>query len=503
MRRARRLALVVGCALAALLAVMVVAALRLPAPAPPAPPLSPAPIPATADVVARLAQALRFRTVSYDDPRRGDPAQLTALQGFLERSFPRVHAALRHEVVGGHSLLFTWPGRHPERPAVLLMAHQDVVPVEDERAWTEPPFGGVVAGGYLWGRGALDDKQAVLGILEACETLLGEGFTPERTVYLELGHDEEAGGRGARQVAELLAARRVHLAFVLDEGGFYTEGLFPGLRVPAALIGIAEKGYLSLELEARGEAGHSSRPPARMAIGALARALDRLQTHPFPPRVDGATRALLQALAPHLPFGQRLAMANLWLLEPLVARGLAADPDSAPLVRTTTALTVVRGGDKDNVLPGRARAVVNFRLLPGETPAGTLARARRIVGDPQVRMRPLAAAAAAGESPQPRAIAPPPVSRVGSPGWRVVARATEEAWGGGELVVAPWLLTGATDGRWFVPLADDVYRFTGFTIRQADKARFHGVDERIAVADYRRAIAVYYFVLRGLDRLGG
>lgn len=501
MRRSLRWVAVVGGASLLLLGVLVANTLRVPHPGPPPAPPAPAPIPAGA-AIERLAQALRFRTVSYDDPAREDPGQLVAFRDFLAASFPRVHATFRRELIGGHSLLFTWPGRHPERPPVLLMGHQDVVPVEDPRAWKEPPFEGVVAGGYVWGRGALDDKQAVLGILEACETLLAEGFTPERTVYLAFGHDEETTGRrGARRIAQLLAARHVRLAFVLDEGGFYTEGFLPGLTAPVALIGTAEKGFLSLELLAAGEAGHSSRPPPQMAIGVLARALERLQAHPFPARLDGATRDMLTALAPHLPFGRRLVLANLWLFSPLVTRGLTGDPSSAALVRTSTALTVVAAGDKDNVLPARARAVVNFRILPGESVAGTIARARRIVDDPRVRLRPLVLPGAPGEAPQPRAVEPPPTARVGAPGWRVVAAAAQETWGGRSLAVAPWLLTGATDARWFVPLADDVYRFTGFTIRPEDAARFHGIDERIATGDYRRVIEVYYRVLRGLDRL--
>lgn len=501
MRRfVRGVALFLG-VLMVLLAVLVANTLRLPHPQPPPRPPAPAPIPADA-AVERLAQALRFRTVSYDDPAREDPTQLVALREFLASSFPRVHETLRRELVGEHSLLFTWRGRHPERPPVLLMGHQDVVPVEDPRAWKQPPFDGTIAEGFVWGRGALDDKQAVLGILEACETLLGEGFTPERTVYLAFGHDEETTGRrGARRIAQLLASRRVRLAFVLDEGGFYTERFLPGLTVPAALIGTAEKGFLSLELLAPGEPGHSSRPPAQMAIGVLARALERLQSHPFPARIDGATRDMLAALAPHLPFGRRLVLANLWLFRPLVTRGLTADPSSAALVRTSTALTVVEAGEKDNVLPGKARAVVNFRILPGESVASTIARARQIVDDPRVQIEPLRLPGAPGEPLQPRAVEPPPTSRVGSPGWQVVERATREAWPGQPVAVAPWLLTGGTDARWFTPLADDVYRFTGFTLKPEDVTRPHGVDERIAVGDYRRVIEVYYRVLRGLDRL--
>jgi carboxypeptidase PM20D1 len=491
--------LAAGGALLGLSAVLLVNALRLPPPSPPPPTPAPAPIPVAA-ATEHLAQALRLRTVSHDDPAQDDPTQLVALRELLARSFPRVHAALRRELVGEHSLLFTWPGRDPQLPPVLLMGHQDVVPIEDERAWSQPPFGGVVAGGYVWGRGALDDKQAVLGILEACEALLGEGFVPARTVYLAFGHDEERSGhRGAHRMAELLRSRGVRLAFVLDEGGFYGEGILRGLEVPVALIGTAEKGYLSLELLTTGEPGHSSRPPEQTAIGVLARALDRLQANPFPARLAGAPRDMLLALAPRMPFLRRLALANLWLFSPLVTRSLTGDPGSAAAVRTTTALTIVQAGTKENVLPGRARAVVNFRLLPGDTTAAAIARVREIVDDSRVELRTLQAPGAGGEVGLPLAIEPSPVARIGSPGWKVVARAAQETWRDGELVVAPWLLTGATDARWFVPLADDVYRFTGFTVRAEDAARFHGIDERIAVDDYGRVIEVYYRVLRGLD----
>jgi len=489
----------IAAALLLLLALLVANTFRLPVPAPPASATPAVPVDIEA-ATARLARALRFRTVTYDDPARAHPEELAALRAFLATSFPRAHAAMHPELVGGGSLLYTWRGRHPELPPVLLMAHQDVVPVEDERAWTHPPFGGVVADGYVWGRGAIDDKQAVLGLLEACEALLAEGFTPDRTVFLELGHDEEGGGAGAGQVAELLRSRGVHLAMVLDEGGFYSHDIMPGLAVPTALVGIAEKGYLSLELIATGEAGHSSRPPKRTAVGVLSRALARLEADPFPPRIDGATREMLIAFAPRLPFARRVALANLWLLGPVVARGLTADPSSAALVRTTTALTMVSAGSKDNVLPSRARAVVNFRILPGETVAGTTARVRRVLADDTITIRPLVAGGPAGDAPVAREVQPPPVSRVGSAGWNLVRDAARQSWPG-DLVVAPYLLTGASDSRWFAPLADDVYRFTGFTIGPEDVARFHGVDERIAVRDYERSIAFYARVLRGLDHL--
>jgi carboxypeptidase PM20D1 len=497
----RRLLVGIGLALFVLAAVVLVRTLRLPAPpgmraapaAQPDPPLDAA--------AQRLAAALRIPTVSHD--AGGAPAgpALAALREHLATSFPRTHQALARELVGGDSLLYTWRGARPELPPVLLMAHLDVVPVEDVSAWTHPPFAGVIEGGFVWGRGAIDDKQGVLGILEACELLLAEGFTPARTVHLAFGHDEEASGRlGAARIAALLRQRGVRLAMVLDEGGFYTTGLMPGVEAPVAMVGVAEKGYLSLALEAEGEGGHSSRPAMPMAIATLARALDRLASEPFPARLDGATRSMLETLAPRMAFGRRLAIANLWLFEPLVVRGLTADPSSAALVRTTTALTMVQGGQKENVLPRRARAVVNFRILPGETVAATIAHARAVIDDPRVAVRPITGPELAGEPPPLPGVEPSTVSPVGSPAWQLIAEAAQGAWDG-DLAVAPYLLTGATDARHFAELTGDIYRFSGYTVTARDVTRFHGVDERIAVEDYGRVIEVYYRVLRGLDRL--
>lgn len=468
---------------------------------PPAPAAPPPALPMEA-AVARLARALQFRTISHADPALARPEELAAFQAFLVESFPRAHAALEREVIAGGSLLYTWHGRRPELPAVVLLAHQDVVPVEDPAAWTHPPFAGTVAEGYVWGRGAIDDKQSVLGILEAVEALLGEGYVPPRTVHLAFGHDEELGGRGAQAIAARLAEATPRPLFVLDEGGFYTRGIFPGLAAPAALVGIAEKGYLSLELEARHEGGHSSQPPPESAIGILARAVAALEADPFPPRLDGPSRASFEALAPHLPFPQRVALSNLWLLAPVVARTLAADPTTASIVRTTTALTVFAAGDKDNVLPQRARAVVNFRLLPGDSVAGVTERVRRVVDDDRVTVRPLASPLPGGGS-EVWAVEPSGGASTTSPAYVLVADAVRQAWGGDDLVVAPVLFTGATDARHFEGVANDVYRFTGVTIAREDVPRFHGTDERLAVEDYRRVVAVYHHLLRGLDRLPG
>src|SRR5438093_217598 len=291
-------------------------------------------------VAEHLAAAIRFRTVSHQDPAEDDRAQFAGLRALLARTYPKVHRSLVRELVNGDGLLYTWKGADASAKPVLLMAHQDVVPVEPgtEATWAHPPFDGVIADGFVWGRGALDDKASLVFLMEAVESLLAEGFRPRQTVYLASGFDEEVGGlQGAARIAALLATRGVRLGYVLDEGLLVSQGVVPDVQEPVASIGIAEKGYVSVELVAETEGGHSSRPPPETAIGVLAAALDRLQRRPMPARLRGAPRREMQALAAHMPFRQRVMLSNLWLFGPLVVRALEKTPTTNALVRTTLA----------------------------------------------------------------------------------------------------------------------------------------------------------------------
>jgi carboxypeptidase PM20D1 len=430
-----------------------------------------------AAAAGRLAAAVRFRTVSADT---GSAAELARLHAWLAGAFPRVHAALGREVVGGGTLLYAWPGTDPSLAPLLLMAHLDVVPVDSASAsrWTHPPFDGAIAEGHVWGRGTMDDKGAALAILEAVEMLLEEGSHPSRTVLLSFGHDEEIGGEGARGVARLLGERRIRPGLVVDEGSVIAEGIFPGLEPPVALVGIAEKGSLSLELVAEAPGGHSSMPPRGSAIPRLAKAIAALEREPFPGGIRGPTRAMLDYLGPELPFGLRIVFGNLWLFGPLVERRLAADPASDALLRTTTAVTIVEGGVKENVLPTRARAVVNHRILPGDSMAGVEARVRALAAREDVRIRRLEGG-----------FEPSPVSRIDSWGFAALARTVREVFP--DAVVAPYLTVGATDARHLAPVAGDVVRFSPLRATSEDLERIHGIDERVAVAAHADAIRFY------------
>ncbi len=432
-----------------------------------------------------LSQALRFPTISHQDPADFDSAAFALLQAYLGQSYPRAHAALQVEVVGPASLLYSWEGENPELPPVVLMAHQDVVPVEPgtEEMWSHPPFGGEVRDGYVWGRGAMDDKGSLVAILEAVETLLSRGFRPKHPVYLVFGHDEEVGGEaGAAAVAQLLKSRNVRPLFVLDEGGAIADGFLPGLDRPIAMVGVAEKGSASVEVEVKAEGGHSSVPPRQTAIGILSRALVRLEDNPLPGGIRGPFRDMLLTVGREMPFSRRVVLANLWLFGPLVERQLSRVPAADSMMRTSTAVTIVDGGVKANVLPSKARAVVNFRIAPGDTVESVLEHVRRVVSDPRVSV------VEARETREPS-----PVSPTDSEGYRLIERTIRQIVP--EAIVAPYLLPGGTDSRHFTGLTPDVYRFGAMQVTTDDLRRAHGTNERLSVDVLARMVGFYMQLL--------
>lgn len=473
---AKRVLLVIGSLLLVLLAILAFNTARLER----QPLGQPLPGPAIDQAaVERLSAAVRIPTISTE---AGPPAPqaLDAFHAHLAASYPRVHAQLRLEKVAGHSLLFTWSGTDPSAPALLLAAHQDVVPIEGDslRKWTHPPFAGAVANGFVWGRGTIDDKMSLVAILEAVERMLARGVRPRRTVYLAFGHDEERGGNGARSMAALLKSRGARIGLALDEGYAVLDNVLAGVGVPVAVVGMGEKGYVSVELTATGEGGHSSMPTPDNAAVRIARAVDRLAADPFPARLQGLTGDMLTSVAPYMDWPMRAAVANRWLTGSLIERQLIGNPRTAAALRTTTAPTIIAAGTKDNVLPQSARAIVNHRILPGDTIASVVARDRAVIDDPKVRVRPVAG----GHDPSRPAA-------TSSAGYRMLANAIRATYP--QAPVAPGLVLGATDGRFYEGVAETTLRFSPMTMRPADLARFHGNDERVSIEDYARAIGFY------------
>jgi len=425
----------------------------------------------------RLAAALRFETISYQDPAALPRGEFDKFQRWLAEAYPLLHARLSLERVSDLSLLYTWQGRNPQLPPILLLAHQDVVPVEAPERWTEPPFAGRIDQGFVWGRGAIDDKSSLLSICEAVELLLARGFQPERTVLLAFGHDEEVGGtNGATQVAALLASRSVHAWFGLDEGGvILTPGVVPGIHAPVALVGVAEKGFVTLDVVAQAEGGHSSMPPRHTAAGILAKAILALEAHPMPGGVGGVTGSTFAYLAPEMPLLGRMLFANLWLFGAPLDALLSSQPSMNAFLRTTTAVTQLAGSPKDNVLPSQAIAGVNFRILPGDTVDLVLRRARAVVDDPRVEVR--------LRSP---AWEPSPVSPIDSDAFALLERTIRESFP--EAIVAPSLVVGGTDARHYGEVTKELYRFQPFSLDSSDLKRPHGIDERMATQNYAAAV---------------
>ncbi len=463
------------------------------------PPLATLPVD-EAGAAARLGEAVRLRTMSSRDDAAFNADQFQQLHALLQSRFPKTHAALKREVVGGLSLLYTWPGSNPKLQPMMLMAHQDVVPVASgtEKDWSVDPFSGVVKDGFVWGRGAWDDKGNLMAQLEAVEMLLASGYQPERTVYLAFGADEEIGGlRGAARIAALLKERKVRLELVLDEGLLITDGIMPGLKQPAALIGVAEKGYLSVVLKMSATPGHASMPPPKgtSAIAMMSAALKRIDDDQLPGGIRGVAGDMFATIAPEMSGFSRVALSNLWLFGPIVQKQLEGGASTNAMLRTTTALTVINAGNKDNVLPGRAEATVNFRLLPGDTKDQVMARVKSQVTEATGRDNFELFAL-------PGAVDASKVAPVDSAQFQLINRTVREVFPG--TLVAPGLMIGGSDSIHFGEISDHIFKFSPVRAKAEDLPRFHGTNERIAVSNLVELIRFYHrFLSQGAKAPAG
>jgi len=437
----------------------------------------------TADAaLARFRELLQIPTVSRTDESEIDWQPFDDFLAALVRLYPRTHEVLEREVVDGHSLLYRWPGARGAGDPLVLMAHLDVVPVVEEE-WDHPPFAAEIVGSgadaTIHARGAIDDKGSLVAILEAVEQLVADGFTPARDVYLSFGHNEETAGGGARAIVALLDQRNIRPGLVLDEGGAVVDGAVPGVGVPTAMVGVAERGVMTLLMTARETGGHASTPPAMPATARLARGIDRLRRHPFPTRIAPPVRAMFATLAPHAPQPLRWVFGNLGLTGPLVAAVLPrVGAETNAMVRTTAVATELSGAPGENVLATTARASINIRLLTGDTVAGATERVRRVVADPELEIE-----VRHGSDPSP-------VSPWRGEPWRRIAGAVREALGD-EIVTTPYIQLGASDSRWFTPISSHVYRFTPFHLTRAERDGLHAHNERIRVDVWLRGIGFY------------
>ncbi|KHT39358.1 M20 family peptidase [Vibrio sinaloensis] len=454
----------------------------------------------------RLSQAVQFPTISNQDRSDFDEEAFNNYHDFLVESYPLVHKTLKRELVGDprpFSLIYTWEGKDPSLPPAVFMAHQDVVPIAEESRdqWEVEPFSGEIKDGYIWGRGSLDDKNQIHAILEATEMKIKEGFQPERTILFVFGHDEEVGGpEGAKQAADIIEQRYDKIAFVIDESAPLIPGVFPGIRDNTALIGIAQKGYVSLEIAINGIGGHSSQPAGESNIVALAKAVEKVEAAQFPYKIHDAVRYQYRFMGPELPedqqpmykavaYGENDSISD---LEQKFIDVMSQNQVTRAMLHTTTAVTMFNAGIKDNVLPPAATAVVNFRPMPGDTPEVIIEHVKKAIGDERITVRDISAST--------------PATNVADPngeGYKMLEKTIRQTWGN-DLIVSPFFVIGGSDSKHFQArdFAPDVYTITALQLESVKEFEgFHGVNERILVDEYGRSIGFFYKLMDNLENL--
>ena len=432
--------------------------------------------------VARFSQAIQIPTISYDNPDKLDHEAFQSFHKLLAQSFPLVHAKTQLTTFNNYSMVYHFKGRNPQLKPALFMGHMDVVPVDAQTKsqWQQPAFSGNVIDGVIWGRGTIDDKVSVMALMESLEFYLSNNQQPQRDIYFAFGHDEEAGGKGAQAIAKHFAEQNIEFEFILDEGGVISEGIIPGTTQPIALVGVADKGFVNFKLTVKGAGGHSSQPPAHTAAGILAKAIVAVENHPFAARSEFFD-LMFENIGFSMPLMQRLPLANMWLFEPVVLNTLLNSASSAASARTTTAVTMLQGSTKSNVLPTIATAVVNFRILPGDTIASIQAHLEQVIDDDRVSISSEQANEASAVSPTDNI------------GFKLIESSIRRL--DDQVLVTPYLVLGATDSRHFQHLSNNIYRFMMVTLNPDSLNQFHGLNEQITVNDYLNAIQFYYAML--------
>ena len=449
------------------------------------------------EVARHIGLAIQMKTISHSDPEKVDPLPFEGLRNLLQVLYPQVEDHLTREVINGGALLYTWKGTDPDLEPIALAAHQDVVPANEatDSGWSYPPFAGEVADGYVWGRGALDCKGSLISIMEAVNNLIRDGFEPRRTVYLLFGHDEEcSGSRGAVELANVLDARGVRLALLLDEGGSITKGSLPGIKPPVAMIGVTEKGHLTLKLKATTQAGHASTPSNQTAIGALSLAIATLENNPFPQHLD-MVEFMMSFVGNEMPFLDRMMLANTWLFGKAVKRKMSAKPITDANTRTTIAPTMIHAGTAENVLPATAEGLINLRIYPGETVRETYERIYDLVADETLEVLPAHGETLEGDHTWD----PTEISNIDSPQFRLLSRLARSAYP--QALVAPFMMNGATDARHYTNLSRYIFRFTPMVLNHEDQETVHGVNERLSFENAARMVGFMQALIRHATEL--
>ncbi len=438
-----------------------------------------------ADAIERLSQAIQIETISHDNLSDFNGESFERFARFLADSFPLVNQKAKRTLINDYSIVYKFDGTNPDLKPVLFMGHMDVVSVDAITLdkWTHPPFSGVVENDIVYGRGAIDDKSTVMSLMEAMELTLKQEQKLERTVYFSFGHDEEVGGKsGAQAIAAYFEQQAINFEFVLDEGGvILKKGMMPNIDKEVAIIGIAEKGFVNIRLTVEQTGGHSSTPPPHTGPGILAKAIVKLENNPFPTDLT-FTNMTFNKLGYYADASAKIAMGNQWLTAPVIEHVLLGNSKTAASIRTTTAVTMLTGSSKSNVLPTESTAVVNFRIMPGETFDSVREHVEKIIDDPQVKLEVFM------ESN------PSAVSNIDHYGFKLLEQTLREF--DDQILVAPYMVQGGTDSKFFYRVSDAIYRFMRVKVDNELLAGMHGIDERIPVEDYIKGVQFFHELIR-------
>ena len=436
-------------------------------------------------VVDKLKHAVSIKSVSHSDYSRNNLDEFRKIIPFIEENYPLVTSRLGFETLNDYSCLIRWPGKDEKLKPVLLLSHFDVVPVVKEN-WTADPFGGEEKDGFIWGRGTLDTKNTFTSILESAEQLLSRDFIPNRTIYMAFGGDEETQGTlGAGVISSHLKKKGIEFDWLLDEGGVVAENALPIVKEPLALVGISEKGYVNIRIAAEGRGGHSSMPPAHSAAGLVAKAVSSVENRPFPAKLTPTIKAFFKGLVSHVSFPLAVVLANYRIFSPLIKKLLLCGDQTAALLRTTQAVTILRSGEKENVLPSSGEAIINLRILPGESVDSSLGRIGKLLKKQPVTVENY------NDSDSNNPIEE---SDMESDAYKLIGSVIGGVFPG--TVTAPYMMTGATDSKHYRKVCSNIYRFSPMSLTSDEIALIHSADERISLENYRKAIQFYMTLIK-------
>jgi carboxypeptidase PM20D1 len=426
-----------------------------------------------------LSHAIKIKTVSYPDYEKIDFELFDEFLVFLEKSYPNINRVCKKEMINGYCPVYIWESENNDNKPILLLGHYDVVPVEksSEADWEEEPFSGIIKNEYIWGRGTLDDKHQVIAVMEAVENLIISNYKPKRDIYMVFGFDEEVGGtRGAEEAAKVFKERNIEFECVIDEGGCIITDIMEGLTVPAAIIGVAEKGSTNIKITVAGQGGHSSMPPKSTAVGTIAKIVSNVENNPMPARLIMPVREMFKTMAPYME-GKKFILKNIDGLFPIINPILSKTPTTNAMIRTTMAFTMTGGGDAPNVLPQKAWTIVNLRILQGDSVDSALAHIRKV--NPNIDF----------EIEKLLVEEPSQISSIDSEPYKILSGIINEMYP--EAIVVPYLMVGGTDSRKYLKLCNNIYRFAAMVLTKKDYATIHSTNERISIKNFSNMIDFY------------